>query len=42
MQDLDLQLLRRARRGGTVQNWNDRRKDLYSVVWKDPDEPHEV
>jgi predicted amidohydrolase len=42
MQDLDLELLRRARRGGTVQNWNDRRKDLYSVVWKEADDRREV
>jgi len=32
-QDVDLELLRRARRTGTVQNWNDRRTDLYRVVW---------
>jgi len=29
--DLDLELLRRARRGGTVRNWDDRRKELYQV-----------
>lgn len=32
--DLDLQALRRHQRRGTVQNWNDRRKDLYRVRWK--------
>lgn len=31
--DLDLQLLRRARRSGTVRNWADRRTDLYRVEW---------
>jgi predicted amidohydrolase/GNAT superfamily N-acetyltransferase len=32
-QDVDLEMLRRARRTGTVQNWNDRRTDLYKVVY---------
>lgn len=31
--DVDLELLRRARRVGTVRNWQDRRKDLYRVQW---------
>jgi len=31
--DLDLEALRRHQRRGTVQNWNDRRKDLYRVRW---------
>lgn len=35
--DLDTEVLRRHRRGGTVQNWNDRRRDLYEVVWKADD-----
>ena len=30
--DLDLELLRRHRESGSVQNWNDRRSDLYHVV----------
>ncbi len=30
-QDPDTELLRRARRGGTVRNWIDRRTDLYRV-----------
>jgi len=30
--DLDVETLRRARRGGTVLNWSDRRVDLYRVV----------
>ncbi len=32
-QDLDTELLRRARRGGTVQTWNDRRMDLYTLSY---------
>jgi predicted amidohydrolase/GNAT superfamily N-acetyltransferase len=31
--DVDLQLLRRHRLTGTVQNWNDRRKDLYKILY---------
>ena len=37
-QDVDLELLRRARRTGTVQNWLDRRTDLYKVVYTPPGE----
>jgi predicted amidohydrolase/GNAT superfamily N-acetyltransferase len=37
-QDVDLELLRRARHYGTVQNWNDRRTDLYRVQWLGKDE----
>lgn len=33
--DLDLEVLRRHRRTGTVQCWNDRRTDLYRVVFGD-------
>ena len=40
--DLDLELLRRARREGTVQNWNDRRGDVYKVVWSEGDRKFEV
>lgn len=40
--DVDLELLRRYRLEGAVQNWNDRRKDLYRVVYKDGDESHQV
>lgn len=35
--DLDLELLRRARRTGTVKNWRDRRTDLYRVVYRQED-----
>jgi predicted amidohydrolase len=31
--DVDLELLKRHRQSGTVQNWNDRRKDIYSVTY---------
>jgi predicted amidohydrolase/ribosomal protein S18 acetylase RimI-like enzyme len=34
--ELDLELLRRTERTGTVRTWGDRRKDLYSVAWKEP------
>ena len=29
--DVDLEMLRRQRRKGTVMNWEDRRRDLYTV-----------
>jgi predicted amidohydrolase len=35
MHDLDLELLRRQRYSGTVQNLSDRRRDLYKVVFKE-------
>ncbi|MCA9668981.1 MAG: bifunctional GNAT family N-acetyltransferase/carbon-nitrogen hydrolase family protein [Myxococcales bacterium] len=34
LQDLDVEQLRRHRLAGTVRNWNDRRTDLYDVLWK--------
>lgn len=34
--DVDVELLRRHRLSGTVRTWNDRRTDLYKVVFKDP------
>lgn len=37
-QDVDLEQLRRARHSGTVQNWNDRRTDLYRVEYFGKDE----
>lgn len=42
VQDVDLELLRRHRSLGTVQNWNDRRTDLYVVRWRDGDGGGEV
>ncbi len=35
--DLDLDVLRRTRRTGTVRPWFDRRTDLYRVRFEDPD-----
>ncbi len=40
--DVDLELLRRHRYAGTTQNWNDRRKDLYKIVYKGSGEELEV
>ncbi|MFN3151940.1 GNAT family N-acetyltransferase [Bremerella sp.] len=36
--DVDLELLRRHRMEGSVQNWNDRRKDLYKVQYMEDGE----
>ncbi|MGE3174393.1 MAG: GNAT family N-acetyltransferase [Planctomycetota bacterium] len=41
-QDLDVELLRRHRYRGTTQNWRDRRKDLYSVRYKEDGVDYEV
>lgn len=40
--DLDLDLLRRTRRSGTVRTWLDRRRDLYHVRWRVDDQDVEV
>jgi len=40
--ELDLALLRRHRRKGTVQNWQDRRKDLYTIRYQSADGPRET
>ncbi len=40
--DLDLEQLRRHRERGAVQNWNDRRRDLYKVVYQEDGGSHEV
>lgn len=40
--DLDLEMLKRHREAGSVQNWNDRRTDLYRVVYREGDSEHEV
>lgn len=37
MHDVDLELLRRHRQSGSVQNWNDRRTDLYQVKYRHGD-----
>jgi len=36
--DVDLELLRRNRRSGTVRPWTDRMREIYSVRYLDPDE----
>ena len=40
--ELDLDVLRRHRRTGTVRTWLDRRTDLYRVRWSENGETHEV
>jgi predicted amidohydrolase/ribosomal protein S18 acetylase RimI-like enzyme len=40
--EIDTEPLRRQRAAGTVQNWNDRRTDLYRVLWKRGTETHEI
>lgn len=40
--DVDVELLRRHRRKGTVLNWIDRRTDLYKIRYAGPDESREV
>jgi predicted amidohydrolase len=40
--DLDTEKLRRHRATGTVQNWNDRRTDLYRVVWTEDGKKDEI
>ena len=40
--DLDFELLRHHRGEGVVQNWNDRRKDLYRIRYDEDGTPYEV
>lgn len=40
--DVDLEMLRRQRRKGTVMNWEDRRKDIYTVHYAAGDGSHET
>jgi predicted amidohydrolase/ribosomal protein S18 acetylase RimI-like enzyme len=40
--DVDLELARRHREDGSVQNWNDRRRDLYRVLYKEDGVDHEI
>ncbi len=35
--DVDIELLRRHRATGTVRNWGDRRTELYSIRYRDPE-----
>jgi predicted amidohydrolase len=37
VQDLDIEQLRRHRYSGATQNWNDRRKDLFTLQFKEKD-----
>lgn len=40
--DVDLELLRRHRYTGTTQNWSDRRRDLYRIVYRNEEESLEI
>ena len=40
--DVDLELLRSHRDGGSVQNWNDRRLDLYKVTYEENGQRFEI
>ncbi len=40
--DVDVELLRRHKLQGDVQNWNDRRRDLYKVVYQEDGRSLEV
>lgn len=42
IQDVDLELLRRHRATGSVQNWRDRRTDLYKVRYRDGEQWAEI
>ncbi|QDU80438.1 (R)-stereoselective amidase [Polystyrenella longa] len=40
--DLDFEQLRRHKESGSVQNWNDRRRDLYRVTYREGDQTFEI
>ena len=40
--DVDMELLRRHRESGAVQNWNDRRRDLYRVMYQEGEQSFEA
>lgn len=40
--DVDVEQLRRHKESGNVQNWNDRRRDLYKVVYVENGDTYEV
>lgn len=40
--DVDVEQLRRHKHSGDTQNWNDRRTDLYKVVYQEDGRSHEV
>lgn len=40
--DVDVEQLRRHKESGSVQNWNDRRSDLYKVVYEEEGRSYEI
>ncbi len=40
--DVDVEQLRRHKESGSVQNWNDRRSDLYKVVYEEDGKTYEI
>ena len=42
IEDVDLRQLQRHKQSGSVQNWNDRRRDLYKVVYRENGDEFEV
>jgi hypothetical protein len=40
--DVDVELLRRHKKQGDVQNWNDRRRDMYKVVYREDENTFEI
>ncbi len=40
--DLDFEVLRRHKEAGSVQNWNDRRRDIYRVVYDEDGTAHNI
>ena len=42
IEDVDLRQLQRHKESGSVQNWNDRRRDLYKVVYQEDGQEFEV
>jgi predicted amidohydrolase len=40
--DVDVELLRRHKQHGDVKNWNDRRKDIYKVIYQEDGKSFEV
>ncbi len=42
IRDVDVEALRRHRYTGSVQNWKDRRTDLYRIEYGDEHERHTI
>jgi predicted amidohydrolase len=42
IRDVDLEVIRRHRRGGTVRNWIDRRDDLYKIRYQEEGQEREI